>query len=94
MAPIAPNYVVINNIIATGGLLSTPNVTRSSSGGAVRYTMTVATFSIRYRAIDCGNGMEVIQSHSSNLQSVKLSRVSIMQMGGDEITSIVRSERT
>ena len=79
-APIAPNNVVINHIVVTGGLLSTPNITRSSSGAASKYTMTVAKFNIQYNVVECGHGMELIQSHSSNSYGIKLSRVSISQM--------------
>ena len=66
--------------MATGGLLSTPNITRSSSGAVSKYTMTVAKFNIQYNVVECGHGMELIQSHPNNSNSIKLSRVSYSQV--------------
>ena len=43
----------------------------------MKYAMTVASFNIKYNVINCGFGMELIQSYGSNAERVKISRVSL-----------------
>ncbi len=61
---------------SAGGLLQTPTITQVVDGMGMKYTMTMATFNIKYNALDCGFGMGLIQSHGSS-NGIKISRVSL-----------------